>query len=72
MVSQEVLRSFTLILMFSFPALPHFPCSAIVLIHQETNAERHRGMFLPKNHPSRSEEVWAVLSGLLSPLSLYC
>jgi hypothetical protein len=22
-------------------ALPHLPCSAIVLIHQETNAERH-------------------------------
>jgi len=21
-------------------ALPHFPCSAIVLIHQETNVER--------------------------------
>jgi hypothetical protein len=22
-------------------ALPHFPCSSIVLIHHETNADRH-------------------------------
>src|SRR5260370_17025832 len=25
----------------SFSSLPHYPCSAIVLIRQETNAERH-------------------------------
>jgi len=73
---RQVLIGFTLQLnnqqVFSKPTLLHFPCSAIVLIHQETNAERHWGMLPPKKHPSHIGEVCAVLPGQLSPLSIYC